>query len=151
MKPYRAMLITIVLLTASCGLIKPKQLYPGPERPESEIAVLHPQDGINAELYTNEQNDKRLVGVAANSRSVALAPGRYKAIAHYSQQVQKKVYDRHEKKMVTRTQHKRSTSPSTAFFELEAGEHYWFKVRKRAGHRWRAELVERSSGNTVSK
>ena len=151
MRSFRVTLIFFALLWSGCGLIPPKQLYKGQERPPEEIAVINPETGVYATFYTLKKEGKRRIpeelGKISDGRSLSLLPGEYKAMVTYNREIRS--YSHKKKKTIVKSK-QYSVTPGFMEFAVQAGRKYRLEIEDAGHKKWRPTLVD-SAGSVVSK
>ena len=105
-------IISVLLLIYACGIIPPKQLYRGNERPPEEIAIIQPESGVYATFYTFKKEGNREIpeelGKISDGRTFSLLPGEYKAMVTYNQEI--KGYSHKLKKTIVKINNIKKTN-----------------------------------------
>lgn len=150
MRPFCLLFASVLLSCFACGLIPPKRLYNGPERPAAEIAIVRPDTGVFATFFTlTKEGNRELpeeLGKIDNGRTFSLLPGDYKAMVTYDRK--ERAYSHKHKKTIVKSE-KYSVTPGFMKFTVEAGRTYRLKIQDTGYKKWRPELVD-SSGSVVS-
>lgn len=151
MKLLQVPLIFVVLCCFACGLIPPKQLYKGQERPPEKIAVIQPDTGVYATFYTLKRGGKRDIleelGKISDGRTLSLLPGKYKAMVTYNREILS--YSQKHKKTIVKSK-EYSVTPGFIKFTVDAGRKYRLKIEDTGYKKWHPTLVD-SSGSVVSE